>query len=822
MFSDYGGSTSLMSTINPSDIANVSILKDAAATSLYGSRGANGVIIVTTKKGQAGQLRVNFKASTGFNDFAMNNRPILGGDETRELAYEGALNQGLFNGLSLADAQASAQENVDHYYPQRDKYSDWSEALMQTGQNSAYEVSISGGNEKTSFYTSLAYREEKGVYAGSSIGGYTGKGSVTHQDKGWTINFETLMASLDQRNISTGTAYANPYFATRYYLKPNVPIYNEDGSYHQESFDEFGLYNLVRESSLDWYSTAPFRSRNSLSVAYEFMPGLSLKETASYDFNNIESIVVWPSSSKNGEAHNGLTQRDNFQETKFYSSLLLSYDKTINDLHNLSAFVGWDVEKTNEKSLSASGKGFATDKLWELANAAEPDGVYSALNVDNLVSFFGSVNYNYNDKYYLAATYRRDGSSRLGADVKWGDFWSVSGSWRLKEEDFLSDVYWLNNLRLRASYGTSGTLPSSYYGSLSTYSFSGISYNGVSGSAPSRAANPNLTWEKNATLDIGLEARLFDTFTVELDYYSRQTKDMLLDMPLSTTTGFSSQLMNIGGLNNSGVEILVGADIFKGEFKWYSQFVAAYNRNKITSLVNHEEFAFSADSGSFMAREGYPLYSYYMRDWAGVDPGTGESMWYIWEKDQDGEYTGEKYISKDPAGATREIVGHANPDWTGGWSNTLSWKGLDLNFMLSFTQGGTSFDGGALYLSGDGTIGSGEAVIGTVQTDRWQKPGDQAKFPKRMWGGGHGNYTSTRWLHTTDHIRLKTLVFGYTVPQRLTQKASIQNLRVFVSGNNLFTWARYNDYDPEVRVNGTSDFEIPVLKSVTFGIELGF
>jgi TonB-linked SusC/RagA family outer membrane protein len=820
----YGGSMSVTSTINPSDIASISILKDAAATSLYGSRGANGVIMVTTKKGQSGNLKIDFKASTGFSDFAVPNRPILNGDEAHALAYEGAYNQAIHNGMSEVAAAADAQAKADKYYPLRDSYSDWESAMMRKGSNASYEVSTSGGNDKTTFYASLGYREELGVFRGSEIAGYTGKGSLTHRDKGWTVNFETLMASMNQMTISEGSAYANPIFATRVYAHPNIPIYNEDGSYHTDMFEEWGMDNPVEQNSIDSYYNKTFRSRNTLSVGYEFFKGLSLKETLSYDYNGVEGIAIWPSNGRNGEANNGVSQRTQSQHSKLYSSLILNYNTKIGDDHDISALAGWDVDKTKYNYVYASGYGFATTKLWELDTAAEPGGIGANHTTEYLISYFGNLNYTYASKYYLSATYRRDGSSRLGANTKWGDFWSVSGSWRLTGEEFLSDVSWLDMLRIRASYGTSGNLPSGLYSSLSTYTLSGISYNGVSGSAPSRAANPNLGWEKNATFDVGIEGRFFDMIDLELDYYNRQTKDLLLSMPLSTTTGFSSQLMNVGGMNNRGVEITLSADLFKNtNFQWTTRFVAAYNRNEVTGLVNHEPFTFSSGA-TFQAKEGQPLYSYYMRDWAGVDPGTGESMWYIYETDENGEYTGVKNITKDPAPATRLAVGyHPNPDWTGGWSNTLYWKGFDLNFMLSFTLGGYSYDSWAYYgASSDGTISPGEGAISRTQLDRWQKPGDIAKNPKRMWTGGHGNYTSSRWLHSTDHIRLKTMVFGYTVPQKFTEKAGIRNLRAFVAGNNLLTWSRYSDYDPEVGANGEAAWAVPILKSITFGLELGF
>ena len=819
----YGGSTSLMTSINPSDIESMTILKDAAATSLYGSRGANGVIMITTKKGKAGDLSITFKGSWGFNDFAMDSRPILNGEESHYLAYEGAYNQALFAGLTGDDAEKYAQDRADQYYPLRDSYSDWEDALTRQARNSSYEVAISGGNEKTTFYTSFGYREDLGVFKNSGMSGFNGKISVNHQNKGWTVSAESLMSKMEQdqapgMRTDGYVAYANPYYALKTYLRPNIPIYNEDGSFYEGNMFTGSYYNLAAEMGRETSRNKPFRFKNSLSVGYEFIEGLTLRETISFDLNDVTGVSIYPNNSKNGSTNKGSTSRSNIKDMKFYSSLVLNYNKLIAENHNISALAGWDVDDTRREYLGATGHGFASTKLWELDNAATPYSVSSYHNDDRLVSFFGSVNYSYKDKYYLSGTFRRDGSSRLGEDSRWGNFWSVSGSWRLKEENFLRNVHWLDNLRIRASYGTTGTLPNSYYSSLATYSFSDISYNGSGGSIPSRSANPNLSWEKNQVLDIAVEARFLNRINLEVDFYDRQTKDLLLSVPLSLATGFSTTLMNVGGMNNRGVEITLGVDIFKGGFTWHSQLVAAHNRNKVTSLVNGEEFA---HSDYFRAREGHSLFSFYMRDYAGIDPGTGESMWYIWETDEKGDYTGNKFRTKDPAAATRELVDTADPKWTGGWSNTLSWKGFDLNFLFSFTQGGTSFDGGWA-LTSDGTSNPGIGPISRLQLDRWQKPGDQAQFPKRMWGGGHGNYTSTRWLHSTDHIRLKTLTFGYTVPRKLTEKAGVKGLRAYIAGNNLLTWAAYDEYDPEVQPSGVVDWSIPAMKSITFGVEIRF
>jgi TonB-linked SusC/RagA family outer membrane protein len=817
----YGSSMSIMSTLNPSDIENITILKDAAATSLYGSRGANGVVLVTTKKGKEGGIRVNFKGSWGFNDFAVNNRPTLGGEDTRMLTLEGAYNQAIFNGRTETEARAFALAEANTITPVQPAYSDWLGALKRTAQNNNYEVSVSGGDEKTTFYSSVAYRKDLGMFYDSDLDGYTGKASLNHHSNKWTLAAGTTMSKITQ-HVTPGqsggsVAFANPYYATQSYLLPNIPIYNPDGSYYEGPMFTGNYYNLVADQKKNSSTNAMFKSSNNISVAYEFIPGLSLKETLSYDYTSIAGTAIYRGDSKDGAAYGGATTKYDYVTGKFYSSLLLTYDKTFREDHTVNALLGWDVDDTRDNYVLAEGQGFASIKLNELAAAATPIGASSNHYDDRIVSYFGRLNYTYLNRYYLSGTFRSDGSTRLGANTRWGNFWSASASWRVKEESFLKDVDFVDNFKLRASYGVSGTLPSALYGALATYSYSGA-YDDHPGATPARIPNPDLSWERNFVFDIGLEARFFDRVDVEFDFYDRQTEDMLLDVPLSLTTGFASTLLNVGGMNNRGVELTVGVDIFKGEgdrFNWNSTLMLSHNRNKVTKLYGDVT---EIPNGTYRIKEGYSLYSFYGREWGGVDPATGDSMWYTNTMDENGNII-DHSLTKDPAQATRLILGKADPFLTGGWRNTLSYYGVSLDFLFSFSLGGRSWDNG-FNTTADGLYPNN--VISELQLDRWQKPGDIATFPRRMYGGGHGNYTSSRWMHPSDYLRLKSLTLGYTIPHKWTRQAHIQNARIFVAGNNLLTWSAYSDYDPELAIDGGTTYQIPVLKNITFGIEIGF
>jgi TonB-linked SusC/RagA family outer membrane protein len=812
----YGGSLSVMSTLNPSDIENITILKDAAATSLYGSRGANGVILVTTKKGQQG-LKINFKGSWGINDWAMRSRPYLDGDQTRMLTLEGAYNQAIYNGLPENDARAYSIVEADKYAPARNEYSDWEGALFRNnGTNNAYEVSATGGSDKMTFYVSLGARDALGMANNSTFKSYTGKANMAYRGDKWKIDANISLAKIDQLYMTGGgTYYENFYYMTRSHYAPNIPIYNEDGSFYEGAMLN-SVPNKVKDKFLVKDSNALFKSTNNLSFAYELFRGLQLKETLSYDYTLTKSIAMWPLNSHDGKIYNGTTQIDDTMNGRVYSSLLLTYDRSFAGSHTLNALLGWDVDDNPSNYLYASARNYAVATLWELIAAAEPDGANSNHYDDRTVSYFGRLNYSYKDRYYAAATYRRDGSSRLGANTRWGDFWSASASWRVKEEAFLREVDVIDDLKIRVSYGITGTLPSSLYGSLATYSYA-PAYNEQPASAPSLLANPDLSWERNRTFDAGLEARLLDRVSLELDFYNRQTNDMLLTVPISSVTGFGSTTLNYGGMNNRGVELSLGVDILKRNgFFWTTTLLAAHNRNRITRLYDGKEFV----SGTFIVREGEPVYSFYGREWAGVDPGTGDPMWYAYETGADGKLTEVKHVTKDPDAATRKILTKADPFLTGGWRNSFEWNGIDLDVLCSFSLGGHSYDGVGWAMNSDGYLPG--RVISTRQLDRWQKPGDVAQFPRRMHGGGYGNHLSDRMIHSTNHLRLKTVTLGYSLPQKWVKKASVQNARLFVAGNNLLTWAAYKEYDPELSIAGNTSWDLPALRSVSFGVELAF
>ena len=813
-------SFNVMASINPSDIEHITVLKDAAAASLYGSRAANGVILITTKKGKEGKTQVNFKANWGFSDWAVKNREHVTGEQQHELTYEAFFNEGvLYKKMTEGEAKNYAEMNANKFAPLRDHYSDWETALFKKNAfNQNYEFSAQGGNEYTNMFASLNYKKEDGMVNHTGMEGFTGRVNVTHKSKDGKTQMGANISFSKQKSevVPEGGAYANPYFVINNYATPNVPIYNEDGSYYEGfPISALNLPNPLKDQGLDKNTSEVLRSSNSLWAMYRFFDGLTIKQTLSYDFIDNQSTTYWPMDSNNGEVHKGLMIKLPYQRHNIYSSTILNFNKTFAKKHSLDVLVGWDVDDRREQYVQAVGSNYPHNKLPELENSSKPMTVSSSYKEDHLLSLLSRVNYDYADKYYFSANYRRDGSSRLGINNRWGDFWSVSAAWRLTSEEFMKKLAFINDMKVRMSYGVNGTLPSSYYAHLGLFGY-GFNYQDQPGSAPTTIPNPNLGWEKNHNLNAGLDLRLFNRLNIAVDYYYRKTTDLLQDVPVSGTTGFSTTLRNVGAMVNQGVEIDLNIDVLRDTpLKWSTGLVLSHNTNKVTKLYGGKDII----GGSSILREGESYYSWWSREWAGVDPQTGEEQWVLNTENEDGTLNRE--LTKDPNKAQRVIIGKPDPTLTGGWRNNISWKGLDLSALFSFSLGGHVLDNPALsFTDNDGAVAY--QVIGVQQLDRWQKPGDVTKVPRRINNYQWAKYGSSRHMQSSNHLRLKMITLSYNLPSKWSHAAGMSHVRFFTSGNNLLTWAAYKNIDPEQPVDGFAGLSLPNLKSVTFGVEVGF
>lgn len=818
MSSDAG--LDIMSTINSSDIESVTVIKDAAAASLYGSRAANGVVLITTKKGKAGKPSISLKADWGSSDFAMDYRPIMGGEERRQYIYDGLVAGQIKKGKSEADAMAYADGEIDDYAPVPwCGYTDWDDVLFKKGNHQSYEASLSGGTDRFKYYSSLSYLKQDGIAINSGLERISGRLNVDFQATSkLKLGANVLFATVNQDVYSEGTSYSSPFYTSRNAVVPSDPIYNEDGSWNRDLI-RIGDRNPLLSATYDYQREYVTRTFNTIYGEYEFIKDLKFKSTFSYDYVITKGKDWSDPRTSNGDDINGGMSKKYYEYNKMVWANQVSYKTSIARDHHIDALVGYEIDDQYRDYLSGYATNFATHDKNQISNGMKTESVGGNDTRTRMVSYLTRLNYDYKNKYYLGGSFRTDGSSRFQRDNRWGSFWSISGAWRIIEDEFMSPTKdWLTDLKIRASYGVNGTLPSDYFGYMGLSSLTN-GYLEQPGIIQSQLRNDDLQWETNYNLNLGLDLALWNRINVTLEYYTRTTKNLLMDRPISMTTGFSSYLMNIGEVKNKGVELEISStNIQTKDFSWNTTFNISHNKNKIVTLDGMQT---EIKSGSQIRKVGKSYRTFYMIEFAGINPETGAPQFYTNDVDENGNYI--KDITEEINKAHAIVLDkHAEPNAIGGLSNTLRYKWFDLNFMFSYQFGGYSYDNWAQKTEHGGN--DLEANIPSYYKDSWKKPGDVTKYELfyEKPSVAMNKVTTTRRLHSTDFIRLKTLTFGFTVPKDWTRKIGIENVRLYASANNLWTWAAYDYYDPEAVSGGTAIWGTPPLKTVTFGINVNF
>ncbi|MCD8093904.1 MAG: SusC/RagA family TonB-linked outer membrane protein [Bacteroides sp.] len=815
-YSDAG--TDILSSLNTNDIEPITVIKDAAAASLYGSRAANGVIVITTKSGKEGKTSVNFRSDWGFSNMAVDYRPMLGGDARREVLWTGLKNYGLYSeNMSDTDAASFANENIDDFASKPSTgWTDWKDLLFRRGSHQNYQFSVSGGSERTKFYTSVAYTNQEGIVFKQSLERFTGNANLTHKFGNFELQVTSQFSKVKQNKSNEGTSYDAAVANYAFFQSPSSTPYNEDGTLNN-GCGIFGVNPLFeKEHSTDAYTL--MKTFNTVKLTYNIWDKLNLSEKISYDYAQGTENSLWDKYSNNG-APGGVMQRIINSNEQLNTQTQLTYINTFGQ-HNVDALLGFETQDTQYGFNYMVGQDYPGE-LYELTNAGSTSAETNKEGY-RMTSFLGRVNYNYADKYYLGGSYRSDGSSRLARANRWGSFWSVSGAWRFINESFLNSIkHVLTDGKLRLSYGVNGTQPSDYYAYMNLYKY-GIKYAGQSGMSIVGIANPDLKWEKNKTWNIGLDLSFIDRIGVTFDYYERKTSDLIYDLPVSQTGGYYNDSygyttpQNIGSLKNSGFELTITSTNFRTkDFTWTTSLNMSHNSNKLEKLDGQQN---EIVSGALIHRVGEPYYSYYLYEYAGVDPETGKEMFYI----NDGTENARK-TTTNISEANKTIVGKHQTAIEGGLTNNLKWKFIDLGFTFTYSLGGDAFDYATWQHSNGGSHLYGGAVPAYYDISKmWTGPGDtRATLPKFQYGSVAS--TSSRWIMPTDYLRLKNLTLGLSVPQQYIKKLGINRARIYFSGSNLLTWKSKDLFvDPEMRVDGLCTFETPALRTYTFGLELNF
>ena len=814
----------ILSTLSPSDIESISIIKDAAAASLYGSRAANGVVIITTKKGIAGNAKVNLKTEFGMSDFATDYRPFMDGDERRETIYEGLVNEGTYYlGYDEAASKAHADANIDRYaeLPWTGEWTDWKDLLFRKGSYQNYEVSVSGGSDKLKYYSSLGYMDQKGVSVMGYLKRFSGRFNLSYDaTKRLTVGANLLFSDVNQSTNTEGTAYLSPFYSVFNTVTPRDVPFNEDGTYASD-FPRNGTgRNPKAYADLNYQIENITRSFNSLFASYSILNDLEFRSTFSYDFNLIKGdSFTHPLTSYPPNLGTIYKSFDELRSVVWSNSL--QYVKTFAGVHNFDGLIAYETTDYSTDYMYGSKENLANWNMVELDNFSVTRYIDGKAEGSRMISYISRFNYDYNKKYYAGISFRRDGSSKLAPESRWGNFWSVSGAWKISEESFFSGMADLfPEVRLRASYGVNGTLPSGYYEYLGLSSY-GADYNSQPGLVESQFYNNDLKWETNYNTNIGIDVSIKDKVRFSVEFYNRLTKDLLMNEPTSLTTGFSSILSNIGEMRNRGIEFeLMSTNITANNFTWTTNFNISHNNNEILVLDGIQS---SIISGTQIRMVGKPYHTFYLREFAGIDPQDGMTWFYTNTLDADGNYVKEK--TKDLNTANAIPLQSPYPKVIGGLVNNFKIYFVDLSFTFTYSIGGYSYDSGAGKLDKEGTTNGLDANIPIYYRERWRKPGDESRYgiyiANNKWDLADG-YSNSRRIHSTDHVRLKNISLGVTLPSKYSDYINLQGVRVFASASNWFTIASWDMYDPEVGNDGVMAWQTPPLKTIAFGLDLTF
>ncbi len=834
------------------DIDAFSILKDASSTALYGSRAANGVIIITTKKGRKDMKPTfEFKYTHGITSIIKPDYNYLNADEHFRMIWLGLKNSNpknatnanvikQLNGLNPYNMAEPLDANGNLKPEARMLYStDWRNASIKDGKADAADFSVRGGSANSLYYWSGGYSNWDGFTSADYSRTYkTLFNFSSNLNKAIEVGTNISLSYNEYGSMYTSAANENNLLYVSRVLTPVAPIYQLEKVYddaskttwtYKEKLDANGKpiwdwsnpnyknYNPLAQLEVDPRDGYGYRQYMAPFVNIKIIEGLTFKGNAALSMSTERFRMFQDPRYASGQTENGLSYMWAEHTRSWFTSGALNYIFKIKENNNFNAYVG--VERDDYKNNTIDGTRIGYDLgnvTTELSMGVKPKDVNSSTLERGLLSYLTFFKYNYAEKYFLDLSFRRDGSSKFGANKKWGNFWSVGSSWLISEEDFMRSYKWINTLKLRASYGVTGTDAIASYRYGDYYSL-GYNYNGKTGIKHDNLPNEDLGWEQNNSFTMGLDFGFWGILQGSIDYYNKDTKDLLMDVRVPYTTGFVTKFMNVGKMNNKGVELLLTVSPLRtGNLKWTSTFTLTHNQNTIKALPQEQIL-----SGTKIYKVGGTLYDFYMREWAGVNPDNGAPLWYKDKKDANGNVIGKETTSSY-SDADRYIPGRSTPDAIISLTNAFEYKGFDLSFQLYSSLGGKIYDGEYASMMHDGS-----SKINQLPTDAlnsWKKPGDQSDVPIFILGNtNQSNYLSTRFLTDATFFKLKNLSLGYTLPKQFVSKAKLEIVRFFVTGDNLVILSKFKSGDPERYISGVTDnTSFPNSRTVRLGVNIKF
>lgn len=804
-----------LGAINPNDVESITVLKDASASSIYGSRAANGVILVTTKKGKAGKTKFRFDAEAGQNDIAYYNdkyRP-LNAQQFFDLTRQGLINGGVAANAAAADALMTSSFGYGN-----GQDFNWLNGVTQKGKQNQYNLSASGGNDKNTYFISGGYFKQDGLTTQSDYKRYNGNiALVSNATDRLKLETNIKMAYIKQHAPLSGGSFGNPVLSALFLL-PSRNAYKADGSLNitAPDFGAGALHNTIATNVLDKRQLNQLNFGGFVKGTYKLMKGMDISSQFGVDYNNLEEDQYNNPFHGDGSAAGGRAFSRYTRYVNWTSTTLLNYTKSfLSDDLTMKVQLGYEGQKSKGYFVNVQSQGFPpTTSVIVAAAGATPIAASQDGSDYSFASALSIGSLNYQNRFIVSGSFRRDGSSRFGSNSKYGNFWSIAGTWNIDREKFMANVKQIDLLKIRASYGAMGNAEIGNYLPVSLYAY-GANYNQLPGAAPSVLGNPDASWETNKPLDFGIDISAFkNRISLTVDYYNKKTTGLLLSEPLSPTTGFQSILKNIGSLENKGVEVTLSVVPVKTrDFDWTINFNYSRNKNRITSLANN-----NADilSGVNILRVGYDIQTFYVRQYAGVNPANGDPLWYL---DESKGTTTNVYASA----LRTPNFGSASPKYYGSVTNTFTYKGFSVEAQLYYNMGNYVRDTwGSFYVS-SGANGTFNKVV--RQLDAWKNPGDVTDVPKYVYGGNKlANSFSTFYLNKGDYIRLRNVQIGYDLPKSVTSRLKLSTATFYVRGTNLWTWVKDKNlaFDPEQGITSQTNLEVFIPKTITAGVNIGF
>jgi TonB-linked SusC/RagA family outer membrane protein len=856
----------VISSISIDDIESVTVLKDAAAAALYGSRAANGVIMITTKKGKKGRTALAASVRQSYLTRGIPEYDRVGPKDYYELMWEAIRNSLVYGpaGMSFTAAgQEASQTLTDANHLVYNAYNvpgtqlvdpvtgklnanaqllwtdSWEDELYRVAPRTNANLSISGAGDKNDYFLSVGYLDEKGTAIASDYKRYNARIAVNTEPASWInagVNIDGAFTK--QNNYTTdNTANLNPFYWTRQ-MGPIYPVWLHDASgniiidpatgkpaYDWGRPDQMGARpyaggsNLVALLMLNEKSSRFFNGNGNGFIEVKFLKGFSFKTTVGLNYFDSYGTTFQNSQFGDAQGVGGRSIKTANRQLSMTINEVLAWDKTFGS-HSIRVMAGHENYDYQFSQAYGQRTGFPFPGTTELNTAATLEDAGSYSDRHKIESYFSSINYDFDQKYLLSGSFRRDGTSRFFVDNRWGNFYSAGAGWRISQESFLQNVAWLNELKLKASYGQQGNedilFPdgsSNYYAYQNLYA---LGWNNVSnpGAVPAGLPNPELVWEGNKVFNVGADFVLFkNRLQGTLEFFNRVSDNLLFDVPLPPSTGNDNITKNIGSMKNTGVELQLGYNMVQGKnFDWRVDVNLTHFKNEITKLPQDEII-----NGTKKLMVGRSIYDFWVREYAGVDAATGDALFYKDVLDASGKPTGQRLITNNSNNASLYYKGSAIPDLTGGLTNSLRYKDFELSFLLTFSVGGKFYDGNYASIMHMGDYGY---AWSTDILKRWQKPGDITNVPRVQNSLSNQNPISTRYLFDGSYLNIKNVTLNYNLPKALMGKLGLSSAQIYANVDNAWLFTTKKGMDPQRSFTGTSAFTFPPFRTMTIGVNL--